>query len=229
MADSVDWLLHPRIVKHCMPLYLDGHHPDAAAKAMTQVEQAIKEKSGATRKFGVSLTGHVFGEGAGTKLRVPFGEHMQKDADSYFRGTFAYYRNYAHHEGEHIDQLVCLRVMIIASDLLDLVGASTRSFAEVGGVEGLMSEGIFPSRRSVYKILEFLQGHTLPYETCDGFYEDLYGKGFTKAQLQAVLDLGLAEYHTDPLVDSGEWGDNIGVFDLTPLGEATQKELVGSP
>ena len=226
--ESVDRLLHPRIAKHCMPLYLDSHHKHAVAEAMTQVERAIKEKSGVTHKYGVKLMGHVFGEGAGIKLRVPFGEHMQKDAEAYFRGTFAYYRNYAHHEGEQIDQLICLRVMIIASDLLDLMGASALNFADVGGVQGLISEAVFPDARSVYEILEFLDGQTLPFETCDGFYEDLYAKGFTDTQLQAVLDLGLAEYHSEPLVDSGEWVDNIGICDLTPLGKATRNQLAGS-
>jgi hypothetical protein len=53
---------------------------------MTQVEQAVKEKSGVTQMFGVAPMGHVFGEGAGIKLRVPFGEQMQKAAESYFKG-----------------------------------------------------------------------------------------------------------------------------------------------
>jgi uncharacterized protein (TIGR02391 family) len=138
-----------------VPLYLEHHYKQAAAEAMTQVEQAVKEKSGVKHKFGVKLMGHVFGEGAGIKLRVPFGEHMQEPAESYFKGTFAYYRNYAHHEGSQIDQLVCLRVMIIASDLLDLVGASALSFADVGGVKGLISERILSDAKSVYEILEF--------------------------------------------------------------------------
>ena len=109
MKGSVDRLLHSRIVKHCTPLYLDGHYKHAAAEAMTQVEQAAKEKSGITKMFGVTLMRHVFGEGTGIKLRVPFGEQMQKGARSYFEGTFAYYRNYAHHEGERIDELACLK------------------------------------------------------------------------------------------------------------------------
>jgi hypothetical protein len=196
---------------------------------MTQVEQAVKEKSGATRMFGVTLMGHVFGEGVGVKLRVPYGDRMQKAAESYFRGTFAYYRNYTHHEGEKIDNLACVRVMIIASDLLDLVGASALSFADIGGIQGLISKGIFPNSQNLCELLEFLDGRSLFSDTCDGFYEALYAKGHTESQLQAVTDLGLAEYHRAVLADPEERGDDIGTFDLAPLGKATRDALAGSP
>jgi len=229
MTGPMDWLLHPRILNHCNKLYLDKHHKQAAAEAMTQVEQAVKEKSGIKHMFGIPLMSHVFGEGRGIKLRVPLGEQMQKAAESYIKGTFAYYRNYAHHEGEKIDEIACLRVMIIASDLLDLVGASALSFAEIGGVQGLISKGIFPDARSLCEILEFLDGRALRSETCDGFYEALYARGHTEVQLRAVMDLGLAEYHCDRLADPKGQDDDIGIFDVTALGEATRNELAGSP
>lgn len=230
MAESVEGLLHARILKHCLPRYLDGYYKDAVAEAMTQVERAIKEKAGVADKFGVHLVTSVFGKGMGIKLRVPLGAHMREAARRFFEGTFSYYRNYAHHEGEKIDHRLCLRVMVIASDLLDLVGATAVSFEDIGGAQGLVSNGIFPSVKSVEEILGFLDGQMLPDEVCDGFYEDLRKKGFDDKQLQAVIDLGLVEYRVedipfDPMVDDAEI---LGIFALTSLGRTTRDDLAGT-
>jgi hypothetical protein len=43
------------------------------------------------------------------------------------------------------------------------------------------------------------------------------------------MDLGLAEYHRQALADSDEREDDIGTFDLTPLGETTRNALAGLP
>lgn len=195
---------------------------------MTQVERAVKEKTGVTDKFGVNLATSVFGKGAGIKLRVPLGAHMQEAAQRFFEGAFSYYRNYAHHEGEQIDCRLCLRVMIIASDLLDLVGAAALSFEDIGGVQGLVSKGIFPSAKSVWEILGFLDGNVLPDEVCDRFYEDLYEKGFNDKQLQAVIDLGLAQYTVEETVFDPRMADDtetLGIFVLTALGISTRDDL----
>jgi hypothetical protein len=39
-------LLHPRVLRHCESLVNSGHYKHAALEAMTQVELALKEKSG---------------------------------------------------------------------------------------------------------------------------------------------------------------------------------------
>jgi len=46
MNSELEELYHPRILKHCSQLVVDGHFKHAAIEAMTQVELALKEKSG---------------------------------------------------------------------------------------------------------------------------------------------------------------------------------------
>ena len=228
MKESVEGLLHPRILKHCLPRYRDGYYKDAAAEAMTQVERAIKEKAGVTDKFGVNLVTSVFGKGVGIKLRVPLGAHMQEAAQRFLEGAFSYYRNYAHHEGEQIDHRLCMRVMIIASDILDLVGVAALSFEDIGGVQGLVSKGIFPSAKIVVELLGILDENVLPDEVCDGFYDDLYKKGFNDKQLQAVVDLGLVEYRVEEPVFDPRMADDtetLGIFVLTSLGKTARDDL----
>jgi uncharacterized protein (TIGR02391 family) len=106
MKIDLEDLLSPRIVKHCMPLYSDGHYKHAAFEAMKQVELALKEKGEVKdKKFGVTLVRSLFGKGQGIKLRVPFGEDMQSKAEILFEGAFSYYRNYAAHDGRAINEM----------------------------------------------------------------------------------------------------------------------------
>jgi hypothetical protein len=221
MSDTFNEILHARIAKQCMARYRDGYFKDAAHEAMTQVELAIKEKSGVLKKYGVSLAGSVFGSGPGIKLRVPFGEHMQGHAKVYFEGAFSYYRNYAAHEGAQIDGPICLRILVMASDLLFLVGASTVSFTDVGGVEGLVKHGVFSSHQRVIELLSFLDDCCLPDEISDGFYEDLAQRSFEDKHLQSLFDCGLVEYQVNSDVDDpSQTIDRIGIFYLTPLGKS---------
>jgi len=220
MSDKFDQILHPRIVARCMPRYSDGYFKDAALEAMTQVERAVKEKSGVSKLFGVTLMRAVFGSGPGIKLRVPFGDHMQGVAQKYFEGAFSYYRNYAAHEGDQIDGPICLRILVMASDLLFLIGASSLSFTDVGGVDGLVKLGVFPFADKVIELLRLLDSYCLPNEICDGFYEDLEERGFEEKHLQALFDCGLVEYRVNTEVDDPSgFADSIGVFYLTPEGK----------
>jgi len=220
MSDKFDWILHPRIVAQCMPRYSDGYFKDAALEAMTQVERAVKEKSGVSKLFGVTLVRAVFGSGPGIKLRVPFGDHMQAFAQKYFEGAFSYYRNYAAHEGDQIDGPTCFRILVMASDLLFLIGASSLSFTDVGGADGLVKLGVYPSADKVIELLRLLDSYYLANEICDGFYEDLRERGFEEKHLQALFDCGLVEYQVNTEVDDPSgFADSIGVFFLTPQGK----------
>jgi Protein of unknown function (Hypoth_ymh) len=224
MGETLDGILHPRIAEHGMNRYRDGYFKDAAREAMTMVEMAMKEKSGVSKKYGVSLVSSLFGSGQGIKLRVPFGEHMQEPAKKYFESAFGYYRNYAVHEGDRIDNATCLRILVMASDLLFLIGASSVSFSEIGGVEGLVKHGVFKSRDNVLDLLRVLDDYCLPNEIVDGFYEDLAGRGYEDKHLQALFDCGLVEYRVNDVEDpSDEKTDRIGVFYLTPLGSGVLK------
>jgi uncharacterized protein (TIGR02391 family) len=230
-------LLHPRILRHCEHLFTNGHYKHAALEAMTQVELALKEKSGVENKFGVNLCTDLFGAGKGIKLRVPFGEEAQKAAERLFTGAFAYYRNYAAPNGSNIDKRICLRVMVLASELLDLIGASDLSFADVGGVAGLIKANVFSGRESLRHLLHLLDGYTILEDIVDGFFETLALSGFCETQVQAVMDIGLVEYSTKAYVPDEqdqsylerfpdafipEW---VGWYELTPLGKAVLEEL----
>ncbi|MBI1813570.1 MAG: TIGR02391 family protein [Deltaproteobacteria bacterium] len=219
LALTPQGLLHPRILKNCLTLYADGHYKHAAQEAMTQVERAIKEKTGFEHRYGVNLATRIFGHGHGIKLRVPFGSRMQAEAERLFAAAFSYYRNYATHEGDNIDEMCALRVMVLATELLELVGASLLSSADIGGAPGLVSEGVFASVTQVAELLKFLDGQPLPDDVCDGFYEDLGTHGFTESQLQSLLDCGLVEYRSVPVDDPTGQTDSVGFFHLTALGE----------
>jgi hypothetical protein len=119
---------------------------------------------------------------------------------------------------------MCFRILVVASDLLFLVGASRVSFSEVGGVEGLVKHRVFPSRDDVSDLLRLLDGYCLPDEVADGFYEDLTKRGFEDRQLQALFDCGLVEYDVNnDLEDSTDMTDRIGCFSLTTLGNGVLK------
>jgi len=234
MDIKFETLLHQRVLTHCKQLVIDGHYKHAAFEAMIQVELALKEKSGVKNKFGVNFTQSLFGQGDGIKLRVPFGEEMQKQVERLFSGAFSYYRNYTAHDGSKIDQSACLRIMILSSELLDLLGASNLSFTDVGGISGLVQTGVFSDKSQLLELLRFLEGKVLPDHVCDGFYEDLAYKGFSDNQVQAVFDIGLVEYVTKPYTPSKldrlafnnlPPPEELGWFELTKLGKEISTNL----
>lgn len=228
----LDEILHPRVAAECIRLYLDGQFKHAAREAMTQVELALKERAGVPKLYGVRLVNAVLGSGSGVKLRLPFGPETEKEAHALFQAAFAYYRNYAIHQGSRIDEKACLRIMVLASELLELIGASEKSFANVGGVDGLIRHGTFADRNEIKELLEFLDERVMPEDAPDGFFEDLAEEGSSQEQLDALFDVGLVDYQGKE-VEIPEWGRNaygdvterIGVFLLTPLGRQVLNEI----
>lgn len=233
---DLEEVLHPRIVRHCLPLYRDRHYKHSALEAMTQVELALKEKLETKgieeNRYGVFLIKNLLGEDRPSiKLRVPLGEELQAEAEVLFRGAFKYYRNYCAHDGSKVDETICIRVLILASELLDLIGASSLSFADVGGLDGLVKAGAFRDEAELIALLEFLDGYTLPDEVSDGFWEAFYARGFQESQLDAVIELRLVQYHVEDYVPSIEevihdpfLPSTIGWFQLTDLGKRALAE-----
>ncbi len=115
-------------------------------------------------------------------------------AELLFKGAFGYYRNYAAHDGSKINKIICIRIMVLASELLDLIGASSISFTEIGGVKGLIKHGIFAEASQITDLLSFLSSQACPDDCFDGLFEDLYERGYTDHQFQSVFNLGLIEY-----------------------------------
>jgi uncharacterized protein (TIGR02391 family) len=219
---GLDTILHQRIIDKCMPLYKDGHFPDAALGSMKQVELALKEKSGTGNKlFGTNLVKTLFGSGKNIKLIVPLADDLQEDALSLFMGAFKYYRNYAAHDGSNINKVTCIRIMVLASELLDLIGASSISFTEIGGVKGLIKHGIFAEESQITDLLSLLLSEYCPDDTFDGLFEDLAMKGYSDKQFQSVFDLGLIVYKEKDcgVVNDPLDAETIGWFELTPIGQ----------
>jgi uncharacterized protein (TIGR02391 family) len=227
---DLDKFLHQRIIDKCQPLYEDGHFSQAALEAMKQVERALKEKAEIGEKlFGARLVDQLLGKGKGIKLRISLGEEFQEQARLLFKGAFSYYRNYAAHDGDKIDKKMCIRIMALASELLDLVGASSVSLAEIGGVKGLIEKGIFEDESRLSDLLSFLSRQVFPHETFDGMFENLAEKGYTERQYQAVFDLGLVQYHSEMRNHScpkepADW-DSFGWLELTPEGRKVLAQI----
>mgnify|MGYP001229789752 FL=1 len=224
-------LLSPRIIKHCLPLFDEGHYKQAAHEAMIQVEQALKDKSkiaGKEQLYGQSLISALFKFGSKEKhirLRVPLGEDLQEQAEGYFKGVFSYYRNYTAHDGSQIDKSICARIMIIASELLDLIDASSLSYVDLGGVDGLIKSGVFTSRDQLFALLNFISGYIAVNGDVGGLENELWEKGLEWSQLDAVMELDLVRYHEEDYVPTMEelllpetTAQILGIFELTDLG-----------
>lgn len=224
MHEEVAKLLHARIRTHCEKLYDDGHFPEAAHQAMSEVEIAIKECIGETRLFGTKLIEKALSNQNGISLKIPRGDEWQDKARAFYKAMFSYLRNYTAHGGRNISDLSCLRVMILASDVLDVIGTSPRRLS--GGVGELIRAGFFTDEPDLIRLLTFLDGYPIVDNVVDGFYEELYDKGFSDEQIEVLMECGLVEYreqpnpvwNTLPNDLDGEFVP-IGSFILTPFGE----------
>jgi len=228
----LDFLLHPRVLKHCASLFSGEHYGHAALEAFIQVERAIREKLG-LEAISVGLVSHAFGEGARVKLRVRFGDEHQARARAFLKGAFSYYRNYAAHDGAQFDSASALRAMVVASDLLELIGASEVSFEDVGGVHGLVKQGLFSDLDHLRRLLRLLDGHLIADDVWDGFWESLAMQGYGERELAATIQTGLVEYLSVPVsvttggLDPEDQPEAMGEWSLTPVGRRLLEE--GNP
>lgn len=230
MNDAIEKLLAPRIVKNCVPLFEDDHYRHSAREAMVQVEMALKEKGKVEGiQFGIQLIGNLFAGKSGVKLRVPLGEDLQKQAEKYFKGVFSYYRNYVAHDGGQIDEKIALRILIVASELLEMIDASELTLTDAGGVYGLVRIGEFGSAERLAMLLNLLNNYHMPELTYDGLFEDLAKSGFGEPELEAVSDLNLVEMHSaefETPIDRFSGGiEIIEWFQLTELGQNTLESI----
>ena len=227
---DIDKLLHHRIIDKCKSLYEDGHFPQAAFESMKQVELALKEKAEIGEKlFGTRLVDRLLGSGESIKLKIPLGDELQEQAKSLFKGAFSYYRNYAAHDGSKIDETICIRVMVLASELLDLIGASSISFTEIGGVKGLIKQGIFDDELQIADLLFLLSSQSFIDEDYSGLFEDLAIGFYSDSQYQAIFDLDLVELRSE--IGNHEFPgdladfDKIEWFELTPTGRKVLNQI----
>ncbi|MCE9597045.1 MAG: TIGR02391 family protein [Spirochaetia bacterium] len=220
----MDRYLHNTIKETCLPLFNNGHFPQCALEAMKQVELALKAKAQINSNlFGARLIKVLWGDGPNILLRAPFSDKMHEETKDLFIGAFTYYRNYAAHNSTGINETISMRVLVLASELLDLVDASEIHFQNIKGVEGLIAHKIFRDRTEILDLLRFLSDQIFPHETYDGMFEELARRGFTEWQYQSLFDLGFVEYkskhvnHAFP-GQAEDW-DEFGWLELTDKGK----------
>jgi len=190
---------------------------------------ALREKGIAPKdRFGDKLVNWVLGSGEHITLSLPFGDDLQEKARILFKGAFGYYRNYAAHDGTKIDKNICFRIMILASELLDLVSASNRSFEGIGGIDGIIKAGIFKDTLQFKDFLDFhLEQQLLGADYSD--YElEFTAREFNEIQREAIYDFGFLIYNEQESFFDEEAGcdiPEIGRFELTDEGSLVYKEL----
>lgn len=224
-----DELLHRRIIDNCLQLFKNNHFKQAAHEAMSQVEKALREKGLYDKSFfGRKMIKHAFGNNAPVSLEVPLGPEFQEQAQAYFESVFSYYRNYTAHEINPINSIVCLRILVIASELLDLIHASSIPFKGMETVDALIEAKLFAERDEFFRFLHFLFEQQFPGEVFDGFFENLANNGFSDRQYSSMFELGLIVYKNTDWQDETPWGDFIedkyGWFEATSLGELVLQE-----
>lgn len=199
MSEGIEILLSPRIQKHCLKLWQDKYYKHAAREAVVQVELALKEKGMVKDgRFGRTLIDSLFtfgGKHKTVKLRIPFSDDLQEKAKFYFSSVFAYYRNYLAHDGSKVDSKSALRILIIASELLDLIDSSALSYADLGGIEGLLKAEVFESDHQLLGVLKTCDNYVLLNHDADGLREIIFEvHGAWDNHLNAVLEFDLVRY-----------------------------------
>lgn len=220
MDMNINKLLAPRIEKHCLSLYESGQHKHAAREAMVQVELALKEKGRlGSESYGVRLIERIFKGHQGVILKVPLGDNLQEKAQKYFEGVFSYYRNYVAHDGAHIDERSSLRILFIASELLEMLQASSLTLADRGGIKGIVRIVDCGSQQKLVDLLRLLDGYCMPELTYDGLFETVYMSGFSDNQFESIMEIGLIKMTYSQAEDpvTGEI-ENMERLVLTELG-----------
>ncbi len=214
--------LNPKIAHHCLKLFENEHYPECAHSAMKQVELYLNKKCGIDDFVPVTTTiNKMFSSGKGVRLKVPLGEKQQEYAKILFVGAFKYYRNYTAHHQDNITKEIALRVMFIASELLDLLDESSLNLEELGGIEEIRNILGINNNKKIEELLCFVDGYQIVDETYDGFFEDFTKHGFTDDQYNLLFDLSLSYYEEFPYeADDDELypPESIGYFRLTDIG-----------
>ena len=231
MSNGIKVQLSPRIEKHCLKLWQDEHYKHAAREAMVQVELALKEK-GIVKdgRFGRTLIDSLFtigGKHKTIKLRAPLGEDLQEQTKHYFASVFAYYRNYTAHDGSKVDENSALRILVVASELLDLLDASALSYTDLGGIDGLLKSEVFDSEDQLLGVLKTCDGYATPGHDAEGLRDTIFlNYGALDHNLDAVFELDLVRYTDKEYFDPDYGVEEFGWLELTDLGKEFVEELL---
>lgn len=221
--------LNSKIEHHCLRLFENGHYPECAHTAMKQVELNLKKKLGI---IGYEPTTNIisdkFSKGKGIRLKVPFGEEQQENAKLLLLAAFKYYRNYSAHQDKNITKETALRIMLIASELLDLLDECHLNIEELGGIEEIKRVLQIKDNETLEELLTFIDGQWVADDACDGFFEGLHEKGFGNDQYDRLFELNLICYEFgpyEPTKDESHPPEEIGFFRLTALGKEVVEQI----
>jgi len=223
--------LNPKILHHCFSLFENEHYTECAHTAMKQVDINLNRKCGVYGFVPSARTiDKVFSSGKGIRLEVPLGEDQAEGAKLLFRGAFKYYRNYTAHNQENIDKVIAFRVMIIASELLDLLGCSTLDLKEIGGVDEIINLFQFEAEKSLDQLLIFIDGQYIIEDDSDGFFGELALNGFNYEQYGKLFDLNLVFCEEVPCKEKTNYFDSnypeyLTYFKLTEMGHEVLKKI----
>jgi hypothetical protein len=221
--------LNPKIEHHCIHLFENGHYPECALTAMKQVELNLNKKMAiADYAPATKIVKEKFSAGKGIRMKVPFGEKQQENAKLLFEGTFKYYRNHVAHQDANITKQTALRIMLIASELLDLLDVCYLSLEEIGGIEEIKRVMEITDDETLEELLMFVDGQWIADDVCDGFFEDLARKGFGHDHYDKLFELNLVYYEFGPcesMDDDPFTPEEIGYFRLTELGKEVVDQI----
>ncbi len=223
--------LNPKIEHHCLKLFENGHYTECAHTAMKQVEVVINQKCGIDDFSPAGRTiDRIFSSGRGIRLRIPFGDKQAENAKILFKGAFKYYRNYTAHQQENITKQISLRVMCIASELLDFLGACYLNLEELGGLEEIKNVLDIQDNQKLKELLCLMDNYWFPEDICDGFFEDLANGGFSDEQYHKLFELDLVYCEEIPCENPPHDIDPdpplyLTYFRLTDIGKQLLKEI----
>jgi hypothetical protein len=226
--------IHTRLQSKAIKLFEDKYYTESAKEALLQVEVALKEKFPfeSDARTAVQFVDKYFIDDNKAikdnriKLLCKYGD--QSKLKLFFNGVFSHYRNNLIHKDINLNKIESFRILIISSELLDLIDTSQVSYLGNNKLEGLIKMNIFKDKNEFVSLLEFIDGQYILDYVCDGFFEDLNNNGFNDDQYEAVIGYGLVSFdvskidHSNDTDDIERMHDEIGFFNLTDLGK---KEL----
>ncbi len=228
--------IHDRLKKDTIDLFNKNFYTQAAREALLQVEVALKEKIPYENNnlTAVQFINKYFIDDEKAKkdnrlkLLCKYGE--QSKLKLFFNGVFSHYRNNLAHKDIKLNRIESFRILIIASELLEMLDISRISYLGENKLEGLIKLKIFESKKEFVSLLEFIDGQYIVDYVCDGFFESLYNNGFSDEQYEAVLDYGLVSFdvskidHSFDIDEFDNMHEEIGYFNLTELGKKELEE-----
>lgn len=125
IEQSLEVLLHPKILEKSHTLFQEGHYENAVFNAMKVVEEEVRKKSGsANSDIGVRLIGSAMG-GNSPKILFSSDKSEQEAAIALYRGAIGYFKNPSSHRfidnTDHIKALECLAFGSLLMRMLDEV------------------------------------------------------------------------------------------------------------